>query len=499
MVEVADSIPEVVGLRELTQDERQAIMMAKEGSGQESAIEQQIRDLFVWSIVTKSSDLHISGRGRRDSPNVFVNVRTPAGFKRFRFKYGNDSKMGRHWETKLFQLTGTSQGATTPDIASVRFEMELPAEFARLHGLRPFAGEDLYLVDVRVEYTKTYNGFKFTCRLLDPQRAPELHALGLPYAVLRAILRALHEPNGMVLVTGPTGSGKTTLLNAMLVLLNDGTKAIHTIEDPVEIALRGDGPITQVQVGGNITFKRALKSSLRQDPDIIMVAEIRDAETMEIALQAAQTGHLVLATVHTNNSYETFSRVVDLTEDKTRDAYRVAQVLKLVVAQRLLDRYDGPAQTRPLTRDEKLWAKTNGMDLGDEICENVGEAIGKTALVEVIATTPEIASLLQAPVIDTPAIYRAACEQDQFEPLVVAGVRVVESHGGRLADCMHQLAGNMDAESSPSLRVRMAKQYGLNFTQVNEAIDSYHRAADDGSTKPMEHFFEIATSTRVAA
>ncbi|MDN4571879.1 twitching motility protein PilT [Pandoraea cepalis] len=494
MIEVSEAIPEVIGLRELTSDERQAIMMAKEGNSPEAPIEQQIRALFVWAIVTQCSDLHISGRGKRDTPDIFVNVRTPSGFKRFCFRYGSDSKMGRHWETKLFQLTGTSQGATTPDIASVRFEMELPAEFARLNGLRPFDGSDKYLVDVRVEYTKTFNGFKFTCRLLDAQRAPALHALGLSYSVLRVILRALDEPSGMVLVTGPTNSGKTTLLNAILVWLNDGTKAIHTIEDPVEIALRGDGPLTQVQVGGNITFKRALKSSLRQDPDAIMVQEIRDAETMEIALQAAQTGHLVFATVHTNNSFETYSRVVDLTEDKSRDAYRVASVLKLVIAQRLINRYDGPVVKRAVTRDEKFWAKTNGVELGDEIYEHGGEAAGKLGLVEVIVTTPEIAALVQAPVIDTSAIYRAACEQDQFEPLVVSGLRSVESRGARLRDCVKELAGNMEAEANPSLRVRLAKKYDLTFTQVNDAIDAYHKEADVGSTHALSHFLELAMS-----
>lgn len=485
-------IPRVEGLQSLSEDERAAIMMAKEGASEEAPIEQEIRNLFVWAIVNQASDVHISGRGSRDSPNMYVNVRMRnGGFRNFFFKNSGSSRLGRHWETKLFQLTGTSQGASTPDIASLRFEMVLPAAFARLHGLQPFDGEESYLVDARVEYTKTYNGFSFKCRLLDAQRAPQLHSLGLSVAILRVILRALAEPSGLILVTGPTGSGKTTLLNAMLAILNDGQHAIHTIEDPVEIALRGFGPLTQVQIGGNITFARAMRSSLRQDPDTIMVAEIRDAETMSIALQAAQTGHLVLATVHTNSSYETFSRAVDLTEDRARDSYRVAELLKLVVAQRLINLYDGPAALRDLTRDEKAWAMANGMDLGDTIYEvATGAQKGKAALLEVVAMTPEIMALVQAPAVDVGAIYRAACEQDQFEPLAMAGVRAVQSLGARMAECMSELKTNIHAAATPGLRIRLAKQYGLSFAEINEAIDAYHQAADEGSTQTLTEFLE---------
>lgn len=492
-----NSVP-TVNLDALSADQRRAIMMVKEGSSEEAPIEQAIRNLFVWAIMTGSSDVHIAGRGRGDSPDIYVNVRTPEGLKNFVFRYPGTT-LGRHWETKMFQLNGTSQGATTPDIASTRFEMELPADFARDNGLKPFVDAPAYMVDIRTEYTKTYNGFKFTCRLLDPQRAPKLHDIGLSYAVIRTILRTISEPSGLVLVTGPTGSGKTTLLNAMLDRLNDGTKAIHTIEQPVEIGLRGDGPIAQVQVGGNITFKRALRSSLRQDPDIIMVAEIRDAETMEIALQAAQTGHLVFATLHTNSSYETYSRAIDLTEDKARDAYRVAQVLKAVVAQRLMDRYEGPVTTRKLTRDEKFWLTSNGMDLGDTISEvQSGKKAGKIALVEVIVTTPEIKALLKADRIDTSAIYRAACEQDQFEPLAVRGVRAVQAGQARLSDCVTQLEGNMDAEAHPGLRVRLATEHALDFVQVDRAIDAYHRAADEGSTESLLTFVEGAKIDAIA-
>ncbi len=484
-------IPEVAGLDELSVDERRNIMMIREGNNEQAPIELAIRNLFVWSIIERAEDVHIEGRGHRDAPVIHVHVRLPGGMVNFMFKY--PGKEGRHWENKMFQLTGTSQGASTPEIASTRFEMELPPRFAARHGLKPFDDAPSYLVDIRVEYTRTYNGYGFINRLLDSQRAPKLDQLGLSYALYRVILRALREPSGLILVTGPTGSGKTTLLNAMLGVLNDGTRAIDTAENPVEIALRGIGPIKQRQIGGNITFHRALRSMLRSGPDVIMIGEIRDAETMEIALQAAQTGHLVLATLHTNDSSETYSRALDLTMDKARDAYRLAQTLKMVVAQRLVNRYEGPVVTRRLTRDELEWLDANGIPHGEEISEVTPErAAGKVAIVEAIVTTPEIKKIMRAERMDTSKIYEAACLQDHFEPLAVGGMRAVQAHASTLSHCIERLEGNTDARTHPSLRVQLARDYGLDFVQVGAAIDAYHEALDRGSKSTLEQ--HIATA-----
>ena len=487
-----EEIPEVDGLDDLTEEERRSVMMIREGSSEQAPIELAIRNLFVWAIISKAEDVHIEGRGHRDSPTVHVHVRLPGGMVNFRFE--PRGKEARHWETKMFQLTGTSQGATTPEIASTRFDIVLPSAFASRHGLKPFEDDPSYRVDIRVEYTRTYNGFAFISRLLDSQRAPKLEELGLSYTLYRIILRALNEPSGLILVTGPTGSGKTTLLNAMLAVLNDGTRAIDTAEDPVEIALRGIGPIKQRQIGGNITFPRALRSMLRSGPDVILIGEIRDAETMEIALQASQTGHIVLATLHTNDSAETFSRALDLTLDKGRDAFRLAQNLKLVVAQRLLTKYEGPVVKRRLTRDEQQWLDANGIPYGDDISEVVPErVVGKVAVLEAVVTTPEIKQVIRADRMDTSAIYRAACDQDHFEPLATGGVRAVQAHLSTLHECMQRLEGNTDARMHPSLRVRLARQHGLDFVQVADAIDAYHLDADSGSKTTIEQHIETAT------
>ena len=135
-----------------------------------------------------------------------------------------------------------------------------------------------------------------------------LDALGMSAPVLAMLRRALRQPNGIVLVTGPTGSGKTTSLYAGLGTLNDGERNILTIEDPVEYAIRGIGQ-TQVNSRVGMSFAAGLRAILRQDPDVVMVGEIRDAETAQIAVQASLTGHLVLSTVHTNDAAGAITRL----------------------------------------------------------------------------------------------------------------------------------------------------------------------------------------------
>ncbi len=263
-----------------------------------------------------------------------------------------------------------------------RFSMALPASYARKHGLMPQGGDAPYAIDLRVEYIKTFDSFCFTCRLLDQQRTPGLDDLNLPSVLLRAIKEASNEPSGLILASGPTGSGKTTLLNAVLGYLNDGQRSIVTIENPVEFRLKGPGPIKQLQVQGDFTFARALRSTLRADPDVILVGEIRDEETMKIAIEASKTGHLVLATVHANDGHGTISRLVEL----GADPMNIADSLKLVMAQRILTSYSGEKKLRPLTRDESDWMSINGMGGNPFIAESVsGEKIGMVPIDQHVA------------------------------------------------------------------------------------------------------------------
>lgn len=191
------------------------------------------------------------------------------------------------------------------------------------------AGQD---VDLRVSSLPTTWGESIVLRLLGAtHRIPELSELGLTNDQRSIILEAIHQPHGLVLITGPTGSGKTTTVYRLLSELNDGVRKIVTIEDPVELNLPG---VLQMGVRADIEldFAAGLRSILRQDPDIIFVGEIRDAETAQTAVQAALTGHLVISTVHTNSALAAAARLNDLGVEP----FLLADVLRMVIGQRLV-------------------------------------------------------------------------------------------------------------------------------------------------------------------
>lgn len=186
-------------------------------------------------------------------------------------------------------------------------------------------------VDLRASILPTANGERVVMRILDPDSANfSLDQLGIPEDILKLMRKAIHAPQGMILVTGPTGSGKSTTLYAVLKELNHDGVNILTAEDPVEFDLNGVGQV-QVRDSIGLSFGAALRSFLRQDPEVIMVGEIRDKDTSDIAIKAALTGHLVLSTLHTNDAPSTITRMVNM----GIPAYLITAALRLVVAQRL--------------------------------------------------------------------------------------------------------------------------------------------------------------------
>ena len=188
--------------------------------------------------------------------------------------------------------------------------------------------------DVRVSTLPSRIGERVALRILDKEQADlKLAELGMSPAVLAAFEAALREPNGIILVTGPTGSGKTTTLYGGLAALNDGSRNILTVEDPVEYAMDGVGQ-TQVNTKVGMTFAAGLRAILRQDPDVVMVGEIRDVETAQIAVQASLTGHLVLSTVHTNDALGAITRLRDMGVEP----FLLASTLRVILAQRLVRR-----------------------------------------------------------------------------------------------------------------------------------------------------------------
>ncbi|HUZ74922.1 MAG TPA: ATPase, T2SS/T4P/T4SS family [Stellaceae bacterium] len=189
-------------------------------------------------------------------------------------------------------------------------------------------------VDIRVSALPGTWGESLVLRLLPKERQSlRLETLGMEADHREVFTKMIREPNGIILVTGPTGSGKSTTLYAALEAINDGSTKIITVEDPVEYHIKG---VNQVQVHSEIgySFARALRSILRQDPDIIMIGEIRDLETAQIAVQASLTGHLVFATLHTNDAISSFTRLIDM----GLEPFLVASSLRGVLAQRLVRR-----------------------------------------------------------------------------------------------------------------------------------------------------------------
>lgn len=203
-------------------------------------------------------------------------------------------------------------------------------------------------LSARASCVPCLNGEKFVMRLLDPAAMKvDLETLGMPADVKEKWEKAIAVPYGMILVTGPTGSGKTSSLYASLNRLDSKTRNIVTVEDPIEYEFEHN--IAQVQVTEKMGFPRVMRSFLRQDPDVMMVGEIRDPESLAIAIQASLTGHLVLATLHTNNSIEAVGRMVDM----GGEPYLVGGVITAIMAQRLVRRIDpATAEPFPYRREE---------------------------------------------------------------------------------------------------------------------------------------------------
>jgi type IV pilus assembly protein PilB len=255
-------------------------------------------------------------------------------------------------------------------------------------------------IDFRVSTLPTLFGEKLVLRILDSANVQlGIEALGYEPEQREALLAAINRPYGMILVTGPTGSGKTVSLYSCLNLLNQPGTNISTAEDPAEINLPG---INQVNINekAGLTFAVALKAFLRQDPDVIMVGEIRDLETGEIAIKAAQTGHLVLSTLHTNDAPTTLTRLMNM----GIAPFNVATSVMLITAQRLARKLCAncrrpvdiprPALLRAGFTEQELdgsWRPY--MHVGCEVCKNSGYK-GRTGLYQVMPISEQINTII---------------------------------------------------------------------------------------------------------
>jgi general secretion pathway protein E len=276
-------------------------------------------------------------------------------------------------------------------------------------------------IDFRVATSPTLHGESVVLRVLDRQDvALDFDALGFDENLKSILREAIGRPYGIVLVTGPTGSGKTTTLYAALKEINTPDRKILTVEDPVEYVLAGVNQVPiKPQIG--LTFAQALRAFLRQDPDVLMVGEIRDRETAEIAIQAALTGHLLLSTLHTNTAAAAVTRLLDMGIDD----YLLTSTLHVIVGQRLVRRLCAecrqPFEPEPEVRArfdiatrESVWYRAQGCSA----CRGMGFR-GRTTILEVLRMTDTVRAKVLARA-DAHEIEKAA---------VGEGMRTMMRHG----------------------------------------------------------------------
>jgi type IV pilus assembly protein PilB len=326
---------------------------------------------------------------------------------------------------KLYEIPPPAKHLHMPIISRIKIlskldiaEKRLPQDGAFLVKL-----EDR-VVDLRISTIPTIYGEKVVMRILDrSQVLLDMNLLGFEPKQLELIRHAINLPYGLVFLTGPTGSGKTTTLYAILNEIKDPTKNIITIEDPVEYKLEG---VNQVQIKPDIglTFASALRSFLRQDPDIMLVGEVRDLETAEICIRSALTGHLVLSTLHTNDAPSAISRLVDI----GIEPYMLAPSLQLVVAQRLArklcpdckEAYEpSPEQLRSVKIKSELIYKPKGCTK----CNHLGYK-GRTCIAEIMVVNEQLRDLItqKAPFQKIREVARTLGMQTLYE----SGIRKVE-------------------------------------------------------------------------
>ena len=254
-------------------------------------------------------------------------------------------------------------------------------------------------VDVRVSTIPASNGERVVLRLLDKQEGLRgLVNMGMSQSDLAAMQQLLKKPHGIILVTGPTGSGKSTTLYACLDLLNDRSRNILTVEDPIEYDVEGVGQ-TQVNTKAEMTFARGLRAILRQDPDVVMVGEIRDRETADISVQASLTGHLVLSTLHTNTAVGALSRL----ENMGIQSYLLSSSVIGLVAQRLIrvlckdcrEAYDASDLERQMLQVESSEPVTLYRPVGCDRCAHEGYR-GRVGIFEVLVIDDEMRRMINA-------------------------------------------------------------------------------------------------------
>jgi len=302
-------------------------------------------------------------------------------------------------------------------------------------------------IDVRLSTMPTQHGESVVMRLLDQNAGIlDLNEIGMSEAILQRFRKIIHRPHGLVLLTGPTGSGKTTTLYAALNELNSSEKKIITVEDPVEYRLER---ISQVQVNSKIdlSFSRVLRTALRQDPDIMLIGEMRDSETADIAIRSAMTGHMVLSTLHTNDAISSVYRL----QDMGVEGYLIATSLQAIVAQRLVRKLCDNCKTEHFPDEhEKIWlqgaVKENienyhfYQGTGCHLCNNTGYK-GRKGVHEILEINDQLTDAFRQD--DASAFVAFAKKAPGYNPLVNSALELAKQGVTSIEEVL-RLAGTIE-------------------------------------------------------
>lgn len=348
--------------------------------------------------------------------------------------------------------------------------------------------ETLLRLDIRVSFQPTVYGQSVVCRLLDQRNTTRrLEEIEMADSVRDWINILLREPHGLFLVTGPTGSGKTTTLYGLLNELNDDTRKIVTIEDPVEYRVPG---LIQTSIEAGLTFAEVLRETLRQDPDIILVGEIRDAETAAIAVQAAMTGHLVLSTLHANDACQTAVRMLDLGVDPNT----LGAALRGVLAQRLVRRLRDDRMTlREPTDFERRWLSNNkaSAEDADEIFgapadeSDPNDAYdGRLAVMELLVVDRFVRNVL--PLRDARLIRSVAQSQPQYRTLAQAAADLARRGFTSLTEVLGITSVAEVANAARNLGERLVEMGRITPYQLDVAKELIDEASQRGEIVALE-------------
>lgn len=422
-----------------------------------------LNQLFLDAAEDRAADIHFEPT---QSGETRVRFRTPAGLAEVaRF----NAEFGRVFDEKI----------------RARAHLSISEKHKPLSGrLRLHFKESERLLDVRVEISPVISGTKVVCRILDQANASRrLCDIEMSEMVRDSIGQLIEEPHGLFIVTGPTGSGKTTTLYAIINELNDEGRNITTIEHPVEYVVDGLNQINVHEIHN--PFPQALRSVVRQDPDVILVGEIRDAETAKIAVDAALTGHLVLTTTHANNAAMVATRLIELGVDPAT----LASAFRGVVSQRLVRRISPDVEMGWGTPNDvqRSWLNFHGIVMGDPkfpvVEDHPSSYQGWLPVMEMIVGDGAVRKAIAS---GPDAIYEAASRQSQFETLAHAGARHAAA-GVTTLEEIRRVTSITDAVRLQSRRLgQVLVEMGyVSVHDIHEVVAKQTRLRREGVVRPL--------------